>query len=270
MTDSRLSIGEFARLCRLTVVALRHYDKVGVLSPAEIDRTTGYRYYRVEQVDAALRIGLLRSLGVSLADLRRLVTGSATLDELLAQQRAQLTVQIEERQRMIELLDAVARGADHETYAIERAVEPESRVVALTFETSWGRVESATRHGLARLAVLRRRVGLTRDTATGALFPVMPKERLEVTVFAAVAVADDLGCGDGGSLLPIDLPAVDAITTIHRGDHRLLGYAYHALLGHIAARGLEASGPAREYYETPAPPDTDCTRVVIPVGQNAP
>ena len=270
MTDSRLTIGEFARLCRLTIVALRHYDKVGVLTPAEIDPTTGYRYYRAEQVDAALRIGLLRSLDVSLADLRRLVSGSATLDEVLTRQRTQLTVQIEERQRMIELLDAVAGGADRQTYAIERAVEPASRVVALRFETSWGRVESATRHGLARLAVLRRRGGLACATATGALFPVMPKERLEVTVFAAVAVDNDVGCGNGGILVTIDLPAVDAITTVHRGDHRLLGYAYHALLGQIAARGLEATGPAREYYDTPAPPDMDCTRVVIPVGQNAP
>jgi hypothetical protein len=30
-------------------------------------------------------------------------------------------------------------------------------------------------------------------------------------------------------LMVVQLPSVDAITTVHRGDRRLLGYAYHAL-----------------------------------------
>ena len=46
-----LQIGEFSKICQVSVKTLRHYDKIGLLAPAEVDRFTGYRYYRVEQID---------------------------------------------------------------------------------------------------------------------------------------------------------------------------------------------------------------------------
>ena len=39
-------IGTFAQAARLTVKTLRHYQAVGVLSPAWVDPASSYRYYR--------------------------------------------------------------------------------------------------------------------------------------------------------------------------------------------------------------------------------
>jgi DNA-binding transcriptional MerR regulator len=38
-----LSIGEFARLSRLSAKALRRYDQLGLLKPAWVDPDSGYR-----------------------------------------------------------------------------------------------------------------------------------------------------------------------------------------------------------------------------------
>ena len=46
----RLAIGDFSRMTHVSVKALRHYHDLGLLEPAEIDQTTGYRYYRPDQV----------------------------------------------------------------------------------------------------------------------------------------------------------------------------------------------------------------------------
>lgn len=62
----RLSIGEMANLTRLTVKALRWYDEVGVLPPDYVDPSSGYRYYRPEQVGQAQLVGLLRQLDMPL------------------------------------------------------------------------------------------------------------------------------------------------------------------------------------------------------------
>ena len=45
-----LTIGDFSRMTFLTVKALRHYHDVGLLEPARTDPSSGYRYYRPEQV----------------------------------------------------------------------------------------------------------------------------------------------------------------------------------------------------------------------------
>ncbi len=46
-------MGVAARLCGLSIGALRHYDSVGVLVPAAVDGTTSHRRYRREQLDTA-------------------------------------------------------------------------------------------------------------------------------------------------------------------------------------------------------------------------
>ena len=41
MNRNGLKIGEFSRLCRVTVRALRHYEKIRLLVPEIIDYRTG-------------------------------------------------------------------------------------------------------------------------------------------------------------------------------------------------------------------------------------
>ncbi len=66
-----LTIGEFARETGLTAKALRLYDELGLLAPADVDERTGYRRYAPDQVDRARLVARLRSAGVPL---RRIVT----------------------------------------------------------------------------------------------------------------------------------------------------------------------------------------------------
>ena len=70
MNRNGLKIGEFSRLCRVTVRALRHYEKIKLLVPEIIDYSTGYRYYSVAQMQKALNIVRLKGLGFSLEEIR--------------------------------------------------------------------------------------------------------------------------------------------------------------------------------------------------------
>ncbi|GIF06745.1 MerR family transcriptional regulator [Actinoplanes siamensis] len=62
-----LSISEFARITRLSPRALRLYDKFGLLRPAAVDESSGYRSYAEGQLDRARLIAWLRRLGMPLA-----------------------------------------------------------------------------------------------------------------------------------------------------------------------------------------------------------
>ncbi|MCR4723202.1 MAG: MerR family transcriptional regulator [Eubacteriales bacterium] len=68
-----LKIGEFSKLSRISVRMLRHYDEIGLLKPAKIDRFTDYRYYREDQLPTAGRIAALKEIGFSLADIIRIL-----------------------------------------------------------------------------------------------------------------------------------------------------------------------------------------------------
>ena len=43
-----LSIGQMAKLNNVSVQALRHYEKLGLMVPSYINNETGYRYYSIK------------------------------------------------------------------------------------------------------------------------------------------------------------------------------------------------------------------------------
>ncbi|MDR0907782.1 MAG: MerR family transcriptional regulator [Rikenellaceae bacterium] len=95
----KFKIGEFSKLCQVTVKTLRHYESVGLLSPAEIDEWTGYRYYEVSQLRRMSNIMYLKRLGFSLDEIADILEGSLevpTVDAI----RAKIAQAGEEVQRL--------------------------------------------------------------------------------------------------------------------------------------------------------------------------
>ncbi|AWL87466.1 hypothetical protein AMK14_10255 [Streptomyces sp. TSRI0445] len=68
-----VTIGEFARLSRLSAKALRRYDELGLLRPALGDPVNGYRYYDPAQVEGARLVAWLRRVGMPLNRIGRVV-----------------------------------------------------------------------------------------------------------------------------------------------------------------------------------------------------
>jgi len=99
-----ISIGEFARRSRLSLKALRLYDKRGVLVPSRVDQASGYRYYDAAQLEAARLVVMLRQLQWPLAAIK----------ELLACDPADAAARIAEHWRGAEAAHDARRGlADH-------------------------------------------------------------------------------------------------------------------------------------------------------------
>jgi DNA-binding transcriptional MerR regulator len=69
-----MSIGEFARLSRLSAKALRLYDELGLLPPARVDPDSGYRWYAAGQLDNARLVASLRQIGVPLAQIQLILS----------------------------------------------------------------------------------------------------------------------------------------------------------------------------------------------------
>ena len=75
--DPLLSIGVFARRSRLSMKALRLYDRLGLLAPAQVDSDTGYRRYRESQLATARLVVMLRRLDMPLAQVAEIVAAPA-------------------------------------------------------------------------------------------------------------------------------------------------------------------------------------------------
>lgn len=68
-----MSIGEFASRSQLSAKALRLYDELGLLPPAQVDEDSGYRFYEPGQLEQARLIAALRQLQMSLAEIKAIL-----------------------------------------------------------------------------------------------------------------------------------------------------------------------------------------------------
>ena len=112
----RLTIGAFARLTGLTPKALRHYDALGLLAPAETDVATGYRRYDRSQVETGRAIGRLRDLDVPLEDVRAVIDDPSQAAKRLDPLARDMQADLLRRQRIWHRL----RRFNHPTHREER------------------------------------------------------------------------------------------------------------------------------------------------------
>ncbi|HUA66738.1 MAG TPA: MerR family transcriptional regulator [Alphaproteobacteria bacterium] len=119
--QKRYHAHEFARLAGVTVRALHHYDRLGLLKPAGRSGA-GYRLYAAEDFAALQQIVTLKFIGFTLREIKRLMAG-ADLSIALRLQRAVLE---QKRRQMDQAIQAISeaqqlpgsrRGSDWQAFA---------------------------------------------------------------------------------------------------------------------------------------------------------
>jgi DNA-binding transcriptional MerR regulator len=242
-------IGRFSQVARLSVKALRLYDEQGLLRPALVDRDSGYRYYALSQAVEAERIRLLRSLDLSLEEIRRFLGARdpVTRRSLLRAQGARLEARIAEQRRILDRVEALAVGdAPAHPALVTLADVHEQQVLSRRFRTPLSSIAAAVGEAFGVLYGHLARSGAR---------PVGPPLAL---YHGAEFDPDDL---DVELCLPVDrplsgaagldgraLPAATVASTLHAGRYEDLSRAHAALQAFAAERGHEIAGPSREIY----------------------
>jgi DNA-binding transcriptional MerR regulator len=133
--DDLLSIGRFARLAGLSVGALRHYDELDLLRPADTDRFTGYRRYRRAQLETARTIARLRDLELPLDEIREVLA----MDDP-AEQRRRLAVHrariVARSDRLTRLLHVVGRMTDGKDPIMTKTTTEATRATAVELDAA--------------------------------------------------------------------------------------------------------------------------------------
>jgi DNA-binding transcriptional MerR regulator len=95
--NSSYRIGEFAKLAGVTVRALHHYDRIGLLKP--LRGSSGGRLYRLEDLERLEQIAALKFLGIPLQEIKLLLKHGplALVDSLRVQREA-----LAEKRRLID------------------------------------------------------------------------------------------------------------------------------------------------------------------------
>ncbi len=264
-------IGDFSRLGRVTVKALRHYDRLGLLRPAGVDPTTGYRYYSADQMPRLSRILALKEAGLSLDDIATILDEDLPPGEivvLLELKRGELAQRIRGEETKLRRLEALLGRTDEEngmsSYCVTLKKTTPVKIASLRdIIPTYGDQGSLWDELCGYLG--QKGAGFA-GTPMAIYYDEEYKER-DVDIEVCVPVSADVE--ETGRIRMSDLPGgEDIASVIHKGPFEGVHAAYKAVMEWMAGNGYEMNGPAREVYLTDpkqTAPEDYITEVQVPV-----
>ena len=106
-----MQIKEFSRFTGVSVRTLHYYDEIGLLKPARVDKSTGYRYYDEHSLLRMQEILFYRELDFPLKHIEEILT-SPNYDKhkALQAQKEMLILKKERLERLIFAIDGATKG----------------------------------------------------------------------------------------------------------------------------------------------------------------
>jgi DNA-binding transcriptional MerR regulator/effector-binding domain-containing protein len=268
-------IGEFSRLSLVSVKALRYYDELGLLKPARIDESTGYRYYSASQLTRLNRILAMKDMGLSLEQIALLLDKELTPDQIRGMLRLK---QVELQQQLVEGQARLVR--------IEAWLQAfEQEVTMPAYDVVLKKVAPFKVAQVRGVAPGMEQIGPTLDRLFDQLMGYISQQGASyvgpgITVYYDIEPSEgDISVGacmsfegslkDGEQVKVVELPAVETMASvIHHGSFSTLNQAYNAILKWIEANSYHISGPNRELnleYERGGDQTKFVTEVQLPV-----
>lgn len=251
MAPATIGIGDFARATHLSIKTLRHYHRIGLLEPAEVDELTGYRRYGTDQIPQALVISRFRKLDMPLDTIHEVLAAPdlVTRNAVISAHLERLEAALEHTRSAAESLRDLLGRAEPLPPTIEHLAVPATAAAAITATIA---ADADTFPWiLGALGELHASLAAQGITVTGPAGGIYTDELFteafgEATVF--------LPCTDeirpAGRINSVIIPAAELATIVHAGPPADVDRSYGALAAYVAEHALAVPGPIREYYLT--------------------
>jgi len=244
-----VQIGRFAQATRLSVRTLRHYADAGLLVPAWVDPSTGYRYYSYDQVGTAELIRLLRQVQMPLAEIGQVLAASdrSAVVALMQRHEARLAEDLQRQQRALAYLHRlIEQEGTAVNYHVTLKQLPAGHAALLRTRATASTVAATVQAGYGQLAAA---ITAGQVAFAGPPFLSMsePFDDEESTPFE-LGFPVSAPFPTRGAVESIELPAWTVASTVHHGPYEEEGPAYAAVQAWIQEHGHTPIGAPREVY----------------------
>jgi effector-binding domain-containing protein len=247
-------IGDFSRLGRITVKALRYYDEIGLLKPVSVDQFTGYRYYSAEQLPRLNYIAALKDMGLSLEEIATLTNSDLTpqqLRNIFILKKGELQQKVDDEQRRLQQVERLLQRLEKEgtmpDYKIVvKKVEPQIIASVRGTLPTYGDVEQFYGEIFKHLA--KKMIFKPSGPTILICYDTEYKEK-DVDVEVCVPIHKLVAGSD--KVKVYELPGLEqAACTVFKGPYEGISEAYSALMSWIQNNVYQVAGPDRELYLT--------------------
>ena len=239
-------IGEFSKMSKTTIKALRYYDEIGLLKPEETDRFTGYRLYSTEQLFRLHRIQELRQIGLSINEIKMIMSGH-DCEPILQRRKAELIMELAQGQSQLSRLEFILQGEDIMSYSATIKELPGCIVYArkMTIPNYDAYFEVIPEIGKT---ITEKYPDLKCAAPEYCFIVYLDGEYKEKDINIEFCEAVDKLYPDFDGFEFKEIKAVTAVSVMHKGIYAKLGEAYAYVFKWIEENGYAAADNPRENY----------------------
>jgi DNA-binding transcriptional MerR regulator len=244
---SRVCIDDFSVMTSLDRNALRQYHDLGLLVPSRIDAHTGYRLYDTSQVDLAHIIRRLRELGMSIPDLKALLSTDdiALRHGIIAAQLHRIQTDVQHTQDVVSAMRGLLMPARDDADIVLRH-EPSTRGWAVTARISIDEIDAWSAAAMRRLCGALQSSGIHADGPPGALLERQLFTESHGAAIFLIPVTET--CRPPSHVREWVLPEMDVAVITHHGRRSDIDRSYAKLGTYVSEHLIGEEGPIREYY----------------------
>ena len=237
-------ISEFSRITRLTAKALRYYEQEGILKPSARD-VNNYRLYNENDYGKARMIALLREFGFSIMEIKDVLEICEDSEDLACVMKEKIDFIQENIKKEKSLIRNLSKkisekekgGKANMKYEIEVKEIPKVKVASIRYRGEYGDVGKY-------MGTLYKEI---KNDADGVpfqcYFDAEYKESADMELCVPIKKVFE-----ARQTVIKELPAIQAISTIHTGSYDRIGEAYKALMDYAKKNNIQCGLPSREIY----------------------
>lgn len=240
-------IGQFSRITRITVKALRHYQEQGVLNPTYVDEKTGYRYYGEALLEKAQAIQALKELGFSLEEIANILKNYQE-DEDMAEFLKSKADEIQEKLTHYKdirnnlnfvLLNVESTGMKIQNNIVEMKEIPDQLIASVRYQGRYEQIGEAFKK-------IYKAAGFHVAGKPGALYydDEFKEEGADIEGF--VPIKKSMKKGD---VTVKNLLGGKAYCITHVGPYERISQAYKKIMDHLVDKDIKYQTPIREIYK---------------------
>ncbi len=242
-----LRIGEFSKLAKISIKALRFYDKTGLLKPAMIDSATRYRYYAPEQLETVRLILMYKDAGLSNDLISKLIHKKGDERALLEYQKQVLCERAEEITKALSAIDILLGDVNRQHYeATVKHVEKRLVYTCTGFVANAECVHDFIKRSNEELCKTNPDVKFSEPDYCCVIYP--DDGYRESDVFIEYAQSVDRRGTDTELIKFKEIEAVTAVSVIHKGRYESIRDAYLFAVSYAKEKGYTLCGEPRERY----------------------
>lgn len=242
-------IGDFSKMSKVTIKALRFYEKLGLLVPSYINESNGYRYYESSQLMDISKIVSLKQIGLSIEEIKKVINGEINIEDVLNSKKKEIQGDIKEYNYRLSKINYLLEEKNMENEIFEKKVP--SYYVYYKYGVLKDYSEAASfiqTSGTECLELNPSIKCVEPDYCFVNYLDGAYKEKNIKIRYAQAVKKEKEPFKESDSIKFMTIPEENCICIYHKGDYDEIGKSYNKLLKYIENNQYEIKDYPRECY----------------------